>query len=82
MRRGLVPPGASSVAEPVLATLAEDELAGFVARQQAFLDAQRAMQDAELELQHYAMTLRHRHQWTAPNVKVNTTTGEVTAHNI
>ena len=82
-RRG-TPPGASSVngatPEPVLAKLGPVELSEFLACQAAVIEARQVLADAELELQHMAMKLRQRHGWKEPNVKVNTTTGEVTPH--
>lgn len=77
-RRG-APPGALPTSGPVLATLTADELAAFTAREIALRDAREAAQDAELELQHFAMKLRQKHKWKAPNVRVDTQTGDVIA---
>jgi hypothetical protein len=64
----------------VLAKLGPVELSEFLACQTAVLETRQTLADAELELQHMAMKLRQRHGWKEPNVKVNTTTGDVTAH--
>lgn len=84
LRRGLVPPArvaSEPATAPVLATLSAEDLAGLMERETALQDAQQAAADANLELEHFRLTLRKRYGWKVPTVSIDTTTGEIRAHN-